>query len=42
MGHFQPVKNENGLGDAGRLYQAVRQYAERLLKTASWTTKVDC
>jgi hypothetical protein len=31
MGHFQAVKNENVVGDAGRVYQAVRQYAEVLL-----------
>ena len=31
MGHFQTVKRENVVGDAGRVYQAVRQYAERLL-----------
>ena len=31
MGHFQAVKNENVVGDARRVYQAVRQYAERLL-----------
>jgi hypothetical protein len=28
MGHFQAVKRENVVGDAGRVYQAVRQYAE--------------
>lgn len=31
MGHFQAVKKENVVGDAGRVYQAVRQYAETLL-----------
>ncbi len=31
MGHFQAVKNENVVGDAGRVYQAVRQYAKTLL-----------
>ena len=28
MGHFQAVKRENVIGDAGRVYQAVRLYAE--------------
>ena len=31
MGHFQAVNTENVVGDAGRVYQAVRQYAETLL-----------
>jgi len=31
MGHFQAVKNENAVGDAGRVYQAVRRYAETLV-----------
>ena len=31
MGHFQAMKNENVVGDAGRVYQAVRRYAEVLL-----------
>ena len=31
MGHFQAVKNENAVGDAGRVYQAVRRYTETLL-----------
>ena len=31
MRHFQAVKNENVVGDAGRVYQAVRQYAKTLL-----------
>lgn len=31
MGHSQAMKNENVVGDAGRVYQAVRQYAEALL-----------
>ena len=31
MRHFQTVKRENVVGDAERVYRAVRQYAERLL-----------
>ncbi len=31
MRHFQAVENENVVGDAGRVYQAVRQYAKTLL-----------
>ena len=31
MGHFQAVKNENVVGDARRVYQVVRHYAEGLL-----------
>ena len=31
MGHFQAVKNENVVRDARRVYQAVRQYAEKPL-----------
>jgi len=31
MGHFQAVNKENVVGDARRVYQAVRQYAEELL-----------
>ena len=31
MGHFQAVNTENAVEDAGRVYQAVWQYAEALL-----------
>ena len=31
MEHFQAVNKENVVGDARRVYQAVRQYAEELL-----------
>jgi len=31
MEHFQAVKKEHVVGDAGRVYQAVRRYAEVLL-----------
>ena len=31
MKHFQAVNTKNAVGDAGRVYQAVRQYTETLL-----------
>ena len=31
MEHFQAMNTENVVGDAGQVYQVVREYAEKLL-----------